>query len=274
MKRFMLLASLIIAVGVFAACEEEEPFNFDGLTDVTHDDGTTPDTTPDITTDLPPDITTDVPVDTPVDTPPDTPIEIIPDGTGDAYGLINASFSTTFIWNGDMLNDDAYFTAHQDSISATPAFTGTYGSGKTIPGATATLNMALAAHIPAEGTNPAIVAVLQQSAADTSGTTANPWVELDFTTDAISPGNYTVGIMAESQAILVVINYLGPSSICMLAFAEGTINVSAASNTTATDGGSITLSGSSLSIYHPSNTPYGDITADLTSAGYQVCPIE
>jgi len=260
-------------LGAFAACEKEDPFNWDINMDVTQDDATTEtpaDVPPDVTPDITPDITPDVPVDNPVD----NPIEIIPDGTGDSYGIINANFTTTFILNGDMLSDSTYLSSHSDAIAMTPAFTGTYSSGRTIPSASAVMNLALAAHFPA-GTYPAMVAVLQQSAADASGTTpANPWVELDFASDNVTPGNYALDIMEGAGGTLVVLNSLG-TTYCMLAFAVGgSINVSASSNTTATEGGTITLSGSSIPIYHPSNTPYGDITADLTSMGVTVCPIE
>ena len=276
MKKMMMLFLMMVAVGLFfAACEEEET-TLDWWTDTGTDPDVTPDTPADVPVDRPPDITTDTPIETPPDIvtdTPDVPVEILPDTPGDAYGVINVNFTSPFIFDGDQLSNTTYMQGHPEGMMSTPAFTGTYGTGKTVPSSTAVLTVALAAHIPAEGTYPAAVAVMQQSAADTAGTTpANPWVELDFASDVISPGTFNLDIVTGSQATLVLLNSLG-TTYCVLALAVGgSVNVSAASNTTATDGGSITLSGSSIPVYHPTNVPgYGDISGSL---GVDVCPIE
>jgi hypothetical protein len=239
------------------------------------EDGTEPDTTTDTSTDAIPDPTTDPTPDTSDDTGPG---DVPTDGTGGPYGTLMATFTTSFIYDYTKATDRDYLMAHATAgVQMTPAFSGTYSTAGSIPGAGAIVSQSLAFRVPPGSTAPAMIAVIQQSFADMGGTAANPFVELDFRTDALEVASYDLGSPTDDtvDGTLLVTNSLSATSFCVLAVSfSGTIDVTSAVNTTAVEGGQLQLSGTGIEVYHPSDTPEGDITASFTSAGYSVCPIE
>jgi hypothetical protein len=276
MKKMMILFLMMGAMGLFFAACEEENTTPDWWTDVYTEPDVTPDTPADVPVDHPPDITTDTPIDNPPDitTDPDVPVEILPDTPGGSYGTLNANFSTPFILDGAR-EDTEYFQAHQDGIIMTESFTGTYGTGKNIPNA-AVVTVSVGLHFAAEGTSPAAVGIFQDSYADTAGTTvANPVVRLFFPSDNVTTGACPLDLYSASGCQLYVVNITSATTACILALGQGgTINVTAATNTAQTDGGTISLNGSALPIWHPTNVEGADISSDLTAQGLTVCPIE
>lgn len=189
-----------------------------------------------------------------------------------AYGTLAGSGNFGFIFDGAKLNDSAYQQANQQKgFQMSAAFAGNYGTGKTIPPTPAPQYVfSLAVHEIASGSNPAAILVMQQC--QTGQNVVNPIVQAIFPSDNITPGQVTVGL-TQGNAQLYVLNSTGSSSSCMLAIAfEGTINVTAATNTTALDGGTLAMTSSGIKIYYPKETPEGDISGQLGST--TVCPKE
>ncbi|MFW5740353.1 MAG: hypothetical protein ACOC1F_08300 [Myxococcota bacterium] len=94
---------------------------------------------------------------------------------------------------------------------------------------------------------------------------ASPMVQMQFASDIIASGPLAVGLDQNSQASIMVMDVLPGNNACLAAIAVGTIQVTGAQDTTTTDGGTLSLTGSNLTLYHPTDTPYGDISSELPS---------
>ncbi len=189
-------------------------------------------------------------------------------GTTGGYGsLTTVSMSSAFIFDGSKLSDQAYLQGHMDGVQMSPAFTGTYTTaGSPIP-PSGTQTLAVAAHMA----NPPSVGIIQQSIAGQS--IASPMVQMMFASDVVASGPVSVGLEQTSGAQLFVMDSTGAQSGCIAAIGIGEIQVTNAVNTNATDGGQIALQGANIALYHPSDTPYGNIQADLESQ-MAVCPFK
>lgn len=51
------------------------------------------------------------------------------------------------------------------------------------------------------------------------------------------------------------------------------LSVDEATDITAKDGGKLYLSGSDIIIYHPTDTPDGDLSQQFISQGAKICPV-
>lgn len=189
------------------------------------------------------------------------------------YGIISAGFSTHFILDGMRFENPDYASSHMDSIHSLAAFSGDYSMDKSIPNIMAMDTQSFAIHYPEDYMSDATIIIGQQSM-DGYGEPANPFVQFTFPSDAIVPTTYSVDLMS-GDAILYVFNVTEMYELCILAVgAGGAITVTEAENTEADDGGRLTFSGRDIPIYHPTSTPYGDISSDFTSIGMSVCPLE
>ena len=190
-------------------------------------------------------------------------------GTTGGYGsLTTVSMSSAFIFDGSKLNDQAYLQGHMDGVQMSAAFTGTYTTaGSPIPPAGATQTIAIATHMA----NPPSVGIIQQSLS--GQTVASPMVQLQFTSDVLASGPVAVGMEQTSGAQLVVLDSTGPQTGCIAAIGVGDIQVTNAVNTNAVEGGQLALQGANIALYHPTDTPYGNIQADL-EAQMPVCPFK
>jgi hypothetical protein len=110
---------------------------------------------------------------------------------------------------------------------------------------------------------------MQQSAA--GGALVPPIPQVIFPSDAITLTTYDVGV-TEGDAMLVLVEPVGTGSQCIAAVGiGGTVTVTAYTAITGTtDGGSITLNGSGISLYHPSATPAGAVSFGTTA----LCPFQ
>jgi len=271
MRNIATLAATALVLAGFACSSGKDDTVIDTgvdipVSDIQRDDTTTTDPVVDPTVDNRPDPTGD-----PDSISPDLP----PDGVTTMYGTLNANFTTNFIFDYDQLSNSAYVQAHISGAMQTAAFTGTYSTGKTVPGSTATTTVAYAAHIPAEGTAPAAVMVYQDSCVDPQcNTGADPQVRLLFANDTITTGALPVDLTVATSPMLLLMNFPG-STGCVLAIGHGgSISVTTATNTSAADGGSLAFTGAALPIYHPTGTPLGDISGELTGYGLTICPKE
>ncbi len=187
------------------------------------------------------------------------------------YGTVNANNTAfNYIYDGDG-DLNTQIQSNMSGVVMQAVFTGTYtASNKPIPPAGASQNLALAMHVAADGSSPASIIVMQQSASGQS--IVNPIVQLMFPSDQITPGQYDMDPTKQGSAALVLANAVGQSA-CLLAYCfSGTTNVTAAVNTTQTSGGSITFGVTNAKVYYPTETPIGDISGQLSGA--QICPKE
>ena len=190
---------------------------------------------------------------------------------GSIFGMIDSlSFKTPFLLDADKLGDDAYVQQHYDGILFDPGFYGWYTYQKaSIPSALAEQTYTYGMHQPAMGGSPASVVITQYSIQGQD--IVQPYVYLAFTSDNIQPGMVPVGLDADVGAYLVLYHMLnGGSDYCAMAVGFGQLSVIAAQNTTAADGGTIAIGGQAIQLYHPTNTPMGNVSNYVGN----VCPIQ
>lgn len=188
------------------------------------------------------------------------------------YGTVNANnTSFGYIYDGDGdLNSQTQ--SNQAGVVVAAVFTGTYAaSNKPIPGAGAVQTIALVMHNAAAGQNPASLTAMQQSQTQTA--VVNPIIQMWFPTDNVTPGQYDMDPTKEGSAGFVLLNAVGQSDACLLAYCfSGTTNVTASNNTTAASGGSISFGVTNAKVYYPTETPAGDISGSFS--GITICPKE
>ena len=187
--------------------------------------------------------------------------------TGGYGSLSTVNFSSAFIFDDSKLNDQAYLQGHMDGIQMSAAFTGSYTTANAPIPPAGTQNLAVAIHTA----SPAGLGVIQQSLS--GQTIANPMIQLMFASDVVSSGPVDVGMEQTSGAMIIVMDSTGPSTGCAAAIGIGQIQVTNAVNTNAVEGGQLAFQGSNIALYHPSDTPYGNIQADL-EAQIPVCPFK
>lgn len=197
-----------------------------------------------------------------------------------AYGNLDVDFTTGYIYDGPMWEMDLdYRWEHfTEGVVRDPVFTGSYGDGNEVPDADTASSITHAEHRVAAGGNPAFVTVVQESFGDAAWTVlSNPDVRLEFASDVIEPGSYELGPPGDpDHARLYLYDVLGMETlqICILAVTcDGAIQVTEATSTTAIEGGTLSLSGSDIELYHPSSTPLGDLRDRITALELTVCPM-
>jgi hypothetical protein len=201
------------------------------------------------------------------------------------YGTLSVSFSTAFIFDGARFFGDATYQSDHwaAGFSEAATCTGTYGSALSIPGPgpAAANTLSYAQRFVADANSGDHLEIEQRSYLDSSyaiENAANPNVRIVFPGDDLQVQDYDVDAddLAESVSPWIyVFNQVTDLSICVLAVASGgTLSVTAAESTTSLDGGGLTLQATELLLYHPTATPYGDITPDILSMGILVCDME
>lgn len=186
------------------------------------------------------------------------------------YGTLNAgeeTFSHIYDGDGDL---ESQIQDNPNGGVMQAFFTGSYGSqGESIP-YPGTLTVAIAMHYAPNSTNPASVVVRQESAPQTG--TRNFVVRLIFPTDALGLGFSGMNSAVPGDVNLMLFEKVGDSE-CLMAMSFGGVTfVSGAQNTTAASGGSIRLGVIDALLYHPTETPYGDLSGEV--AEMTLCPIE
>lgn len=197
------------------------------------------------------------------------------------YGTLTMSFTSGFIYDGARFFTDGVYQSDNwaAGVVETPVATGAYGAELPIPGPMATATISFAQRFVADENRPDHIEIDQRSFQEgTYENAANPNVRIIFPGDDLEAQDYEVdsGDLAQSVSPWVfVYNQITPLSFCVLAVGSGgTLAVTAAESTTALDGGTLTLQITDLPLYHPTNTPYGDITPDLNPMGMLVCDME
>ena len=204
----------------------------------------------------------------------------------DPYGSIDVDFSSSYILDGTMVEHDDYVAAHPSAISRSPAFTGAFGGawGTTlsIPGESSGFSRShavYASHYPSREGDAPHVFVLQESwLEDYQGTgdrfPLDPWVRMFVNPDAIEEGRVEV---QPGGRISVEVIDLFPLSLgfCVDAVAMGgQVEVTEALDTTSAEGGRIAIVGRDLLLYHPTETPMGDLSAAYAANDIYICQRE
>jgi len=187
-----------------------------------------------------------------------------PSPTG--YGQLNVvGFNTTFIMDASQMNDQAYQGAHlQQAMQMTLVWAGEIGSAHEQIPMQAQYTIGFAMH------DDGVISV-QQMTANVQNQTLVPFgpiMEL-MMRDSVQPGPLSIGLDNADQANLYFYQTSGNSVSCIEAIGKGSTTIEIAQNTTAVDGGSLKFSGGTIELYHPSETPYGDLSTQL---GPPPCP--
>ncbi len=197
------------------------------------------------------------------------------------YGTLSLDFTTTFIYDGARFYTDGAYQSDNWAAGVTESAvgTGTYGEALPIPGSGAVATISFAQRFIADENRGDHLEIDQLSFQEaTYENAANPNVRIVFPGDDLQVQDYDTdaGDLADSVSPWVyVFNQVTSLSICVLAVASGgALSVTTAESTADLDGGSLTLQATDLPLYHPTNTPYGDITQDILSMGMLVCDLE
>ncbi len=183
------------------------------------------------------------------------------------YGTVAVNATFNYIYDGSA-DIQSQIQAHPQGVVMGSVFTGSYGTtNKPIPPtAVGATTISLAIHRPASGSDPAMVVAITR--VWTSSGVVNPLINLAFRTDVIAPGVYSMDAR-ESDGFVALTNETGPDTSCLLAISfGGSLTVTSAVSTDQPSGGSIAFNGSDILLYHPTETPVGDISDEGT------CPKE
>ncbi len=194
------------------------------------------------------------------------------DENAPVYGTIAVNATFNYIYDGDS-DIQTQIQANQTGLVMSSVFTGTYAVDKPIPPtASGATTLSLALHQAASGSNPATIRVVTRVALS-NGTIVNPMVQLRFPSDVIVPGSVSTDAAQQGTAVVALLNSTGPNTYCLLAYSfGGSVTVTAATNTNQVSGGSLAFNGSGIPVYHPTETPIGDISGNLGSLS--ACPKE
>lgn len=190
---------------------------------------------------------------------------------GSYYGMITTiKFSTPFLLDSDKLYDDNYVQQHSDAVLYDAAFFGYYGmTSKPVPASSGQV-LAYGVHSAASAGYPPTIQIAQYSYNQQSQI-LNPLVEFYFASDKVEVGPLEVGFSPSGGAYLILYNEINNGNdYCALAVASGVVQIAEAVNTSQPDGGKLTFYGSSLPLYYPTDTPWGNVSQYLGS----VCPKE
>jgi hypothetical protein len=174
--------------------------------------------------------------------------------------LTSVDFNTAFLFDIEKVHSGVagYLTNHPEGIQPGPAFSGYYKSEAIeIPSKGQT--MVLGMHEPSVPN----VIVMQQTIVNNK--TASPLIQLVFPSDEIEEGSISVGREQDGHAVLTLLDVDDEQTPCLAAIGVGTLLVTSAVNTEALEGGSLAFTSDSIKLYHPSETPFGDMEEELSS---------
>ncbi|HNS98553.1 MAG TPA: hypothetical protein PKL73_16490 [Polyangiaceae bacterium] len=190
-------------------------------------------------------------------------------GSNMVYGMIyQADFHTDFILDFNRLLDDQYVQDHENGVQQGPAFLGVYTTAYAPIPPAGQFTRAFATHALSEGLD-----VIQQTITDTQKY-ASPAVAVLFSSPVVTSGPIVLGPTRQAPAQLFVMDVSDNFFVfCVAAIGLGLIEVTHAINTEAADGGELEFNGSNITLYHPSNTPFGDIRAEIKKQ-FSVCSFQ
>ncbi len=199
------------------------------------------------------------------------------------YGTLHLDYDTPFIWDATrMMSDADYFSAHESEGLQTEAFAaGSYGTGGetvAIPDPAGGPMLAYTAkHGGGGGPGPYLEVVQQVYTDDSYTDREGPQVRITFPGDDPGTGALPVEFpgYGEIGGVLVeVTEQVASNSQCTRAVGSlSELTVTNAVDTTATDGGELAFEATEIILYHPTDTPWGDLSSDLLSQGKLACSL-
>jgi len=175
-----------------------------------------------------------------------------------AYGTLNGTFTTPFVFDDSKLGDSSYLNAHTDGITTSVPFSGTFAGNKDIPNVEGqkTISYAL------RNVKKDWMYVIQETLAkdvDNNTVYKNPHFELHFTGSDIVADDFQPNMMVMGATRLYVFNYSEDGAMrCLLGIGVGgTITVSEAVDLPEADGGKLSFEVKDVSLYYIKETPYG-----------------
>jgi hypothetical protein len=257
---------------------DDIPVDEDVVQDTSDDLDDVPDTSGDTVLDAAEDTIADVPDDPILDVPEGEdlaldPIEDAEDAEGHlpvVVGTLDISFDSGFIYDQSRLSETGYMAGHPEGLDTDGAFSGDCGAIGVIPPTLADSQQALAIRFVPSGGDPPFIAI--QESYHQLTTVLDPIVIMQFPDDAVTVGTWGLDISGAMSANLLVIDDISTGSPCVWAIAiGGTMTVTTAVDTTLDDGGQLAFEGTGVPLYRPVDTPRGDVTSALVSAGWNVC---
>jgi hypothetical protein len=153
-----------------------------------------------------------------------------------------------------------------DGVQLTAAFGGYYKSGA-LPVPSDGQTMVLGMHLA----SPPSLLIMQQTIAGNQ--VVSPTVQLKVLSDEVGVGPLAVGREQDADALLMVVDVGDAENVCLAAIGVGDVQVTHAVNTTASDAGQLAFEADFIVLYHPSDTPFGNIEDDF-SEQIPICPKE
>lgn len=190
-------------------------------------------------------------------------------GADASYGRLDTvDFNSAFLFDIERVQggDAGYVTDHMDGVQLTAAFGGLY-KPDTLPIPSDGQTMAMGMHLA----SPPSLLIMQQTIANNQ--VVSPTVQLKILSDEVGVGLLAVGRAQEADAVLMVVDVVDAENVCLAAIGVGELEVTNAVNTMASDGGKLAFEADSIVLYHPSDTPYGDLTEDFSDQ-MPICPKE
>lgn len=195
----------------------------------------------------------------------------------DPYGILMASGIFTLVYNGDG-DMDTQINADMSGLVNQPVFTGTYGKKKKpIPGEPTEVvdayTMSIAVRYGATAESPAIITV-SQSTQDSTMALVNPAISFTLSVDGLEQGEHPLGFDPKGPDNIYLVNSINnDTDYCLLALSiGGTVTVTAAKDTDQPYGASLSFVGAKIPVFHPTETPLGDVVEQLVDI--PICPKE
>ena len=198
--------------------------------------------------------------------------------TKEAYGTIAANFTSNFILDYEKYASNGYGNPPSQGYNSTIAFTGTYGTGKSMAVASANQSSSLAARMTKDNNGAALAQpyIMVDSSSlfynQSAATVVMAIGDLYFPTDAISNGLYGVDPIGGLQFVIIevtgdVVNQqLQVKTQCLAAMGfGGNVSVTNAFNTTQMEGGALAFNSQEIKVFHPTDMPLlGDISGQMS----------
>ena len=187
----------------------------------------------------------------------------------DHQGELSIQYSSPFLLDNFQSRDPEYLSMQQQYIQSTPAFFGRIGDRLlSITGEDDVLYEVFGLQAGDQG----LVALLQMSFDAKSNQPISPFIQLALDPDLVSINEpYSISSNERKARIMLFHVNSDLSLKCVSHLGFGELLVTQASDLQASQGGSIEVSGSSIKLYTPQNTPLGDLSDLLIEEGKSIC---
>lgn len=181
------------------------------------------------------------------------------------YGTVNLNFTTDFILDNNKSRDIDYLEDHKTAIQRGFAFEGSLGSIE-IPGNGIESVEAFPLKRKKDGKGEVIILQMVFDE-ENNYSVVNPFVQIAIPESHINQGEMVdVDFIDAAQIKVFDVDTETLAPICLHAVGfNSSLNVLKAENIIDVEGGAIMLQSKEIKLYHPTETPVGDISKDLIS---------